>query len=158
MSRSPNPRPPIQNNKDLMGTGGKENFSLATNNAVMLVNRTADSGPVSYNKASSGGDDLATLRSYNRVSSGTNFLTFNRPKGSMCITDRSLTISELQKVHETMELANFCEPTNEQMPNRPMRSLPMTKEALQKRMELAHESSRLSCLNVSVPEPMKANR
>ena len=160
MSRSPVPRPPAHNNKDLMGTGGKENFGRATNNAVMLINRTADSGPVSCNKASSGGgDDLPTLRSYNnRFSNNTNFLTFNRPKNSMCITDRSLTISELQKVHETMELANFCEPTNEQMPNRPKRSLPMTHEALQKRMELAHEASRLSTLNGCRTETMKANR
>ena len=112
----------------------------------MQMNRTADSGPVSYNKASSGGDDLATLRSYNRITSHSNFLTFNRPKNSLCITDRSLTIDELQKVHETMELANFCEPTNEQMPNRPKRSVPLTRAALQKRMELAHETTRLSSL------------
>ena len=141
-----------------MSTGGKENFGLATNNVVMLTNRTENSRPVSCNKASSGGDDLATLRSYNRISSNTNFITFNRPKNSsMCITNRSLTISELQKVHETMELTNFCEPTNEQLPNRPKRSLPMTQEALQKRMDLAHEVSRLSSINGCRTATLKAN-
>ena len=64
MSRSPDPRSLNHNNKDLTGTGGKDNFGRATNNAVMLINRTVDSGPVSCNKDSSGGgDDFMTLRS-----------------------------------------------------------------------------------------------
>ena len=67
----------------------------------------------------------------------------NRPKQSL-LTDRSLTIEELAKLHENMKLFTYCEPTNEQGPNRPIQTRPMSRMDAKRRFDLAQASSRLS--------------
>ena len=48
-------------------------------------------------------------------------------------TDRSLTIDELSKVHESMSISNYLEPTDEQAPYRPKRAKKMTRQELKRR-------------------------
>ena len=43
----------------------------------------------------------------------------SKPKKSLLLTERSLTIEELQKLHENLTIALYHEPTNENRPYRP---------------------------------------
>ena len=55
---------------------------------------------------------VTNLGIYERVS------ILTRPKQSL-LTDRSLTIEELQKLHENLNISLYHEPTNENKPYRP---------------------------------------
>lgn len=60
------------------------------------------------------------------------------------LTERSLNIDELQKLHESTSISTFIEPTNEQRPYRPKVTKPLTREQLRMRIHMAVESCRLS--------------
>ena len=59
------------------------------------------------------------------------------PEKSM-LSNRSLSIEELAKLHENLKLFSYFEPANEQKPYRPLRAEPMTKEILTRRLNQAH--------------------
>ena len=58
-------------------------------------------------------------------------------------TEKSLTIEELQRLHENLHLGNYLEPTNEQPPYRPNLTRAVARSQMGRRMEQARESSRL---------------
>ena len=60
------------------------------------------------------------------------------------LTERSLNIDELKKLHESQSISTFIEPTNEQRPYRPKVTKPLTREQLRMRIHMAVESCRLS--------------
>ena len=58
------------------------------------------------------------------------------PKRNL-LSERSLTIEELQKMHEQLSINNFFEPTNEQKPYRPLLAGGLSREQLRRRLEQA---------------------
>ena len=72
-------------------------------------------------------------------------------------SNRSLTIEELQTLHENMHLSGFMEPTNEQKPHRPFRSVKMTRAQLRVRLDLARDAARLAECAKAVTERIDAD-
>ena len=70
--------------------------------------------------------------------------TFNTTFKKSLLTERSLNIDELKKLHESQSISTFIEPTNEQRPYRPKVTKPLTREQLRMRIHMAVESCRLS--------------
>ena len=67
---------------------------------------------------------------------------YQAPKSNN-MTVKTLTIDELSVLHETLQIGNYTEPTNEQHPPRPRLSKPITREMLIRRLNAAYNSSKL---------------
>ena len=138
MTRSPSPY-----GKDHLSRNKQIGISAVHSHLPMLINKTVDQ-PMSNDALSSkGGDPSYQLKEMVSIVSSKNFPGSLIGKQSLA-TDRSLTIDELSKLHETMRISMNMIPTNEQNPYRPRLSMPMSAEKRKLRRDLAKESSRLS--------------
>ena len=99
---------------------------------------------ISHGSFISDDDDEKTPMTHLGIHQKASVLT--RPKQSLLCSERSLTIEELEKLHENLTIAMYTEPTNECKPYRPQLARPLTREQLIRRLEQARDSNMLGIL------------